>query len=210
MYVPAADDGSHPGTFVIVNYDPEKRSRAGAEATAFHEAIPGHHLQLTLAAEQAGPSAHVFRRLAFNPGFMEGWALYAERLADEMGLYATDIDRLGMLSMQLLRASRLVVDSGMHDLGWTRHQCVAYLRENTVLPPGEIESEVDRYAIWPGQASSYMLGMLEIRELRADAEHALGPRFDVRAFHDRVLDDGAMPLAELRKRIQRWTAERAR
>jgi uncharacterized protein (DUF885 family) len=210
QYIPAADDGSRPGTFVIVTYDPEKRTRATAEATAFHEGIPGHHLQLALAAEQAGKNAHLFTRLAFNPGFMEGWALYSEHLADEMGLYATDVDRIGMLSSQLLRAARLVVDSGMHALGWTRDQCVAYFRENTVLPPGEIESEIDRYAIWPGQASSYMLGMLEIRAIRAEAERTLGPRFDVRAFHDRVLDDGAMPLAELRKRVQRWTAAKNR
>jgi uncharacterized protein (DUF885 family) len=202
-YVPASVDGSRPGTFVITTYDPETRSRAGAESTAFHETIPGHHLQMTIALENTA-SAHPLARATFNSGFAEGWALYAERLSDEMGLFTSDVDRMGMLSQQLVRASRLVVDSGIHARGWTRDQGIAFLTENTVLPHSEIETEVDRYAAWPGQATSYMLGMLEIRALRDESAKALGDKFDLRAFHDRVLEDGAMPLWALREKIERW------
>jgi uncharacterized protein (DUF885 family) len=144
--------------------------------------------------------------VTFNSGYAEGWALYAERLADEMGLFTSDVDRMGMLSLQLLRASRLVVDSEIHALGWTREQSMAYLVENTVIAPSEVETEVDRYIVWPGQATSYMLGMLAIRALREQAERARGARFDVRAFHDRVLENGVQPLWPLRAKIERWIA----
>ena len=201
-----AEDGSRPGTFFISTYEPQKRSRSGPESVAFHETIPGHHLQGAIALERREKS-HPIARYTGNSGFSEGWALYAEGLADEMGLFTSDLDRMGMLSEQALRATRMVVDPGMHVLGWTRDQAVEYMRAHTTAPEGEVQSEIDRYIIWPGQAPSYMLGMLEIRRLRAEAERKLGPKFDIRAFHDRVLENGSVPLAVLRGQIERWIAE---
>lgn len=141
-----------------------------------------------------------------NTAYVEGWGLYSERLAEEMGLNTADVDRMGMLSFQALRAARLVVDSGMHALGWSREQAIEYLLANTTLAPEVASSEVNRYAAVPGQAFAYMLGALEIRRLRASAERALGPRFDVRAFHDVVLGGGPLPLRELGERIDAWVA----
>lgn len=209
-YASAAEDGSRPGTFFISTYHPEQRSRAGPQAVAFHETIPGHHLQITIAREQQGENHQLMRYLG-NSGFSEGWGLYAERLADEMGLYSSDLDRMGMLSEQAWRAARLVIDPGLHTKGWTREQAIDYLASHTTVIQGEAASEIDRYITWPGQATSYMLGMLEIRRLRTQAESTLGPRFDIRAFHDQVLQDGAVPLPLLQTRINRWVAaERSR
>jgi uncharacterized protein (DUF885 family) len=145
-------------------------------------------------------------RYLFNSGFGEGWALYSERLADELGLYPGPLDRIGMLSDQAARAARLVVDSGIHAMGWTREQAVDYMLANTAWVPGDIESEVDRYIGWPGQANAYMLGMLEIRRLRDLAEANLGERFDLRAFHDRVLENGGVTLPMLEDSREAWIA----
>jgi uncharacterized protein (DUF885 family) len=168
---------------------------------ALHEAVPGHHLQIALAKETAGvPVA----RWIGNSAYSEGWGLYAEGLAEEMGLYTSDVDRMGRLSFEALRAARLVVDSGIHAMGWSRQQAIDYLLENTTLNPGLAASEVDRYAAVPGQAVSYLLGARELRRLRSEAERALGRRFDIRAFHDVVLGAGTLPLGALRERMEAW------
>jgi uncharacterized protein (DUF885 family) len=209
QYQAAPEDGSRPGIFNINPSSPRTRPRAGVEAITFHETYPGHHLQMSIAAERE--SAHPLRRFSYNSGFGEGWGLYAERLADEMGVYSSDLDRLGLLSSEAWRAARLVIDAGIHTRGWTREQAVYYLRSHTTVAPREIEGEVDRYISWPGQGGSYMLGRLEILRLRQQARDALGERFDIRAFHDRVLEDGSVTLPMLADKIERWVAsERAR
>ena len=142
----------------------------------------------------------------FNSGFGEGWALYAERLADELGLYSNDASRMGMLSNAAWRACRLVVDSGIHAFGWDRERAIALMLEHTAMSPAQAAQEVDRYISWPGQATSYMTGYLEIARLRAEATRALGARFDLRQFHDRVLENGSVPLPVLRRRIEAWVA----
>jgi uncharacterized protein (DUF885 family) len=201
-YNPPAEDGSRPGIFFINAYQPEKHSRVEDESTAFHETIPGHHLQGSIALERK--SIHPIGRYIYNSGYVEGWALYAERLADEMKLFSSDLDRLGMLSSQSLRAARLVVDSGIHTMGWTRQQAIDYMLAHTAEGARDAASEVDRYIIYPGQATSYMLGMLEIRKARDDAERTMGATFDIKAFHDRVLEDGGVPLTFLSAKIKRW------
>jgi uncharacterized protein (DUF885 family) len=202
FYNPPAEDGSRPGVYYINLYEADTKPRAGLEATAFHETYPGHHLQGAIALEREG--LHPLQRYMYLSGFGEGWGLYSERLADEMGLYSGDVDRLGLLSNEALRAARLVVDAGMHALGWTRQQAIDYMLENTAESESSVTAEVDRYIAVPGQATSYMLGNLEIRRLREQARAALGDRFDIRAFHDRILEDGAVPLVMLREKIERW------
>ena len=204
QYVPAPDDGSRPAIFLINPSDPTHQSRADAENTAIHETIPGHHLQVAIAKERT--DLHRLTRYFFNSGFGEGWALYAERLGDEMGLYSGDLARMGMLGSEAFRAARMVIDAGVHTKGWTREQAVTYLREHTMLPPSHIEGEVNRYISWPGQAPSYMIGRSEIMRLREQARSSLGSRFDIRAFHDQVLEYGTIPLALLKTRIERWVA----
>src|SRR5438093_9646958 len=199
-YNPPAEDGSRPAVFFINAYQAEKKSRVEAESAAFHETIPGHHLQGAIALERK--DIHPIGRYLGNSGYAEGWGLYSERLAGEMKLYSSDLDRLGMLSNQALRAARLVVDSGLHTLGWTRQQAIDYMLAHTAESPGEVTSEVDRYIIYPGQATAYMLGMLEIRKARDEAQKALGSRFDIKEFHDRVLEDGAVPLTFLTNKIR--------
>jgi len=202
-YNPPAEDGSRPGIFFINAYDPRHSSRSGPESVAFHETVPGHHLQISIALERK--EIHPIGRYISNSGYVEGWALYAERLADEMHLYSSDLDRLGMLSEQAWRASRLVVDPGLHALGWTRQQAIDYMLAHTTASPGDAASEVDRYIIYPGQATSYMLGMLEIRKARDEAQNTMGAAFDIKAFHDRILEDGGVPLTFLREKIRAWT-----
>jgi len=202
-YNPPAEDGSRPAVFFISAYQAEKQSRVEDESTAFHETIPGHHLQGAIALERK--EIHPIGRYIFNSGYVEGWALYAERLADELKLFSSDVDRLGMLSSQALRASRLVVDSGLHTMGWSRQQAIDYMLQHTAEGEHDVTSEVDRYIIWPGQATAYMIGMLEIRAARDEAERAQGPRFDIKAFHDRVLEDGGVPLTFLRAKIRAWS-----
>ncbi|MFE0456398.1 DUF885 domain-containing protein [Streptomyces sp. NPDC058914] len=205
-YMPAALDGSRPGTYHANTERATERSRVLAEATAFHEAVPGHHVQLSLAQELTGLPR--LRRIAWINAYIEGWGLYAERLADEMGLYSGPPARLGMLAMDSLRAARLVVDTGLHHFGWGRERAVGFLREHTVLADVEIQNETDRYIEWPGQALSYMTGRLEIQRLRSRAARELGPAFDIRAFHDLVLGHGSLPLDVLDGVVARWTTAR--
>jgi uncharacterized protein (DUF885 family) len=171
----------------------------------YHETYPGHHLQGAIALE-LGDRVHPLARYLYNSGYGEGWGLYSERLADELGLYAGPLDRIGMLSDQAARAARLVVDSGMHTMGWTREQAVDYMLANTAWVPGDIQAEIDRYIAWPGQATAYMLGMLEIRRLRNLAEARLGEQFDLRTFHDRILENGRVTLPMLKESVEAWIA----
>jgi uncharacterized protein (DUF885 family) len=201
-YNPPAEDGSRSGLFYVSAYQAEKKSRAPQESTAFHETIPGHHMQMSIALERK--EIHPIGRYIFNSGYVEGWALYAERLADEMKLYSGDLDRLGMLSGQAFRAARLVVDSGIHTMGWSRQQAIDYMLAHTAEAKDDIASEVDRYIIYPGQATAYMLGELEIRRARAAAEQTMGAKFNIKAFHDQVLEDGGVPLTFLAAKIKGW------
>jgi uncharacterized protein (DUF885 family) len=194
-----AVDGSRPGRYYINTSSPETRPRYEAEVLAYHESIPGHHLQLAIAQELEGLPE--FRRHLGVTAFIEGWGLYTERLADEMGLYTDDLDRIGVLSYDAWRACRLVVDTGMHAKGWTRQQAIDFMIENTALAENNVVNEVDRYIAWPGQALAYKVGQLEIRELRADAEWRLGSNFDLKAFHDAVLGNGSVSLETLRQAI---------
>jgi uncharacterized protein (DUF885 family) len=190
--------------FLINAYQAEKKSRVEIESTAFHETIPGHHLQIAIALERK--EIHPIGRYLGNAGYAEGWGLYAERLADEMKLFSSDLDRLGMLSDQALRAARLVVDSGIHTLGWTRQQAIDYMLAHTAEGRDDAASEVDRYIIYPGQATAYMLGSIEIRRAREEAQQAMGQAFDIKRFHDRVLEDGAVPVTFLREKTRAWSA----
>jgi uncharacterized protein (DUF885 family) len=203
-YLNPAEDGSRPGQFYINTAHPETRPRYEAEVLAFHESVPGHHLQIALAQEL--PELPAFRRNLGPTAFFEGWGLYTERLADEMGLYSGDLDRIGVLSFDAWRASRLVVDTGMHDRGWTRQQAIDFMTEHTALAPNNIANEVDRYIVIPGQALAYKTGQLELLRLRAEARERLGEAFDVRAFHDTVLGNGPIALPTLRAIVQAWIA----
>ena len=200
---PAAD-GSRPGRYYINTYAPETRPRYEAEVLAYHESIPGHHLQISIAQELEGLPA--FRKHLGVTAFSEGWGLYTERLADEMGLYTADLDRIGVLSYDAWRACRLVVDTGMHAMGWTRKRAIDFMLANTALAENNIVNEVDRYIAWPGQALAYKVGQLEIRRLRTEAEKRLGSRFDLRSFHDIVLGSGAVSLQTLRQLVEQFIA----
>jgi uncharacterized protein (DUF885 family) len=199
-------DGSKPGEYFINVSEPATRPRFEMQVLAYHEAIPGHHLQIAIAQELAATPA--FRKHNYLTAYAEGWALYTERLADEMGLYDGDLDRMGMLSYDAWRASRLVVDTGIHAFGWSRERAEAYMREHTALSPNNIANEVDRYISWPGQALAYKTGQLAIRDLRERAERALGDRFDLAAFHDAILTQGALTLPLLETEIARWVERR--
>jgi uncharacterized protein (DUF885 family) len=201
-YRQPAADGSRPGNYMINTYKPKTRPRYEAEALAFHESIPGHHLQIAIAQELTGLPE--FRKHQGVTAFVEGWGLYSERLADEMGLYSGDLDRLGMLSFDSWRACRLVVDTGMHALGWTRQQAIDYMTENTLLAENNIVNEVDRYLTNPGQALAYKAGQLELLKLRAEAKQRLGERFDIKQFHDAVLENGALALPVLRQQVENY------
>ncbi|MEI7745738.1 MAG: DUF885 domain-containing protein, partial [Chloroflexota bacterium] len=200
-----APDGSRPGQYYINTSHPETRPRYEAEALAYHESIPGHHLQIAIAQEL--PMTAEFRRHLGPTAFFEGWGLYTERLSDEMGLYSGDLDRIGVLSFDAWRASRLVVDTGMHALGWTRRQAIDFMLEHSVLALNNIVNEVDRYLAMPGQALAYKAGQLEILRLRRAARERLGPAFDIRGFHDAVLGSGAIPLAALGEVVAAWAEE---
>jgi uncharacterized protein (DUF885 family) len=197
-------DGSKPGEYFVNTYKPETRPRFELEALTWHESIPGHHLQIAIAQELGALPA--FRKLDGSTAYIEGWALYTERLAEEMGLYSSDLDRIGQLSYDAWRASRLVVDTGLHAYGWTRAQAEDYMREHTALTEVNISNEVDRYIGWPGQALAYKIGQLEIAKLRVEAETALAARFDLKDFHATVLGAGAVTLPVLAERVRNWIA----
>jgi uncharacterized protein (DUF885 family) len=201
-YREPAADGSRPGQFYLNLAYPETRRRFEAEPLAYHEAVPGHHLQIAIMQEL--DDLPTFRRHLGVTAFVEGWGLYTERLADEMGLYSGDLSRLGVLSFDAWRASRLVVDTGMHALGWTRDQAIAYMTEHTALAANNIANEVDRYIGLPGQALAYKTGQLEMLRLRADAQARLGARFDIRGFHDVLLGSGAVPLRTMGELVNGW------
>jgi uncharacterized protein (DUF885 family) len=200
-YRDPATDGTRPGQYFVNRSHPETRPRYEAEALAFHEAVPGHHLQVALAQERTALPA--FRRHSLSTAYVEGWGLYAERLADEMGLYSADIDRIGIASFDAWRASRLVVDTGMHAFGWPRTRAIAFMTEHTALGENNIANEVDRYISWPGQALAYKVGQLELLQLREAAQARQGARFDIRRFHDAVLGPAPLPLAVLRRVVER-------
>ncbi len=205
FYSAGSADGSRPGTYQVGTYNPQGISRAGQESVAFHESWPGHHLQVTVAL--LNEDLHPVQRYMFVSGMAEGWGLYSERLADEAGLYSSELARLGMLSNEAFRAARLVVDPGMHVMGWTRDEAIDYMLENTAEGFDAVSSEVDRYAAVPGQATSYLIGSLEIQRLRAHAQEQLGDDFDIREFHDRVLADGGITLPMLGASIEAWIEE---
>jgi len=203
-YMPGSPDAGIAGTYYVNTSKPDQRPYWELPALTLHEAVPGHHNQIALQQELDLPE---FRKnMVFYTAFVEGWALYAEHLGIEMGLYDTPEKDMGRLSYEMWRACRLVVDTGMHAKGWSREQAVAYLKENTALTDANIDAEVNRYISWPGQALAYKLGELEIRALRAKAEQELGPKFDLRRFHDAVLGQGAVPLDLLDAQIDAWIA----
>ena len=203
-YHPPSLDGTRPGIFYINTFEPEKRSRVDQEATLFHELIPGHHFQIALAQEDK--NQHSVNQYLWNCGYGEGWALYVERLADNMGLYSDDISRLGMLSNEALRAARLVVDPGIHYMNWSRQDAINYLKKHTALKEETIESEVDRYIMMPGQATSYMLGKREIEQLQKLSKETLGDKFTYPEFHNQVLKNGTVTLPMLKEQILEWIA----
>jgi len=206
-YRSAAVDGTRPATYYVNTYKPETRARYEVEALAFHESVPGHHIQTAIAQELTGMPE--FRKHVGVTAFVEGWGLYAEGLADELGLYKGARERLGRLNFDAWRASRLVVDTGIHTMGWSRSRAIAFFEENAILANDNIVNEVDRYIAWPGQALAYKVGEREIRRLRTKAETRLGPKFDVKAFHDLVLGGGAVSLPVLGEQVEGWIASAA-
>jgi uncharacterized protein (DUF885 family) len=203
-YFPPTPDGSRGGIYYVNTYDLPSRTYSKLASTTYHEAVPGHHFQIALEVEH--PTLNVFRRLGARmtgAAFVEGWGLYAERLADELGLYRNQPERLGMLDAQAWRASRLIVDSGMHGLGWSRQQSIDWLLK-TGLSNTDAVIETDRYIAWPGQALSYMTGMREIRRLRRELEARDGAAFDLKRFHDELIGHGSLPLATLARELPRW------
>ena len=207
-YTDGTADGSRPGHINVNEWDPEHRLTLNIEAIAYHEGIPGHHLQISLAQEL--PDLPEFRKHAGYTAFVEGWALYAERLGKEVGRYQDPYSEYGRLENEMWRAIRLVIDTGVHDKHWSRDQMVAFFHRYTAMDEPNIQSEVDRYIAWPGQALAYKLGQLEILKLRESARQKLGDKFDLRAFHDEVLGNGALPLDVLDSQVNAWIDARAK
>jgi uncharacterized protein (DUF885 family) len=206
-YYPGTPDGSRPGTYYAHLSDMNSMPKTELEVIAYHEGIPGHHMQISIAQELKG--VPTFRTQQFDTAYTEGWGLYAEWLAKEMpGTYQDPYSEYGRLMSEMWRAIRLVVDTGMHAKGWTQQQAVDYFRANSSVPDAAIKSEVQRYLVNPGQATAYKVGMIRIQQLRKKAETELGDRFDIRGFHDAVLGGGAMPLDLLERRVDRWIAEK--
>lgn len=204
-YYPPLPDGSRDGTYFLNTYKAETKSVFEAESVAFHEAIPGHHLDRTIAVElQDVPD---FQKYVASTAFVEGWGLYSEQLANEMGLYSNDVQQLGRLGNDAWRACRLVLDTGMHGMGWSRDKAIEFFKANSPIEEINSEIETDRYIAWPGQACSYKMGQLKIEELRRKAEHELGDKFDIRYFHDEVLCDGGITLPILENKIDTFIAK---
>ena len=203
-YEAGTPDGARPGRLFINTYNATDRNLYGVEAIAYHEGIPGHHLQISIAQELQGVPE--FRKYGGYTAYVEGWGLYAERLGKDIGFYQDPYSDYGRLEADIWRAIRLVVDTGVHSQGWTRNQMVEYFHDHSNIDETSIQSEVDRYIAWPGQALAYKIGQLKILELRARAQTALGDKFNIRAFHDQVLDAGALPLDVLEQRINAWIA----
>ncbi len=206
-YYPGAEDGSRQGFFMVNLYKLDMRPKYEMEALTLHEAVPGHHIQITRAQEQKNLPA--FRRNAGYTAFVEGWALYAESLGTEMGFYTDPYSKFGQLTYEMWRACRLVVDTGIHSKNWARQQAIDFMTDNTAKTEQDIAVEVDRYIVWPGQALAYKLGELKIKELRARAQTALGAKFDLGKFHNAVLDNGPLPLGVLERQIDRWIANQS-
>ncbi|MFQ5675270.1 MAG: DUF885 family protein, partial [bacterium] len=205
-YVGAAWGSTQPGYYWVNTYALERRPLYTLEALTFHEAVPGHHLQNALARELQGlPN---FRRFSYISAFGEGWGLYCERLGKEAGFYKDPYSEFGRLTYEMWRACRLVVDTGMHAMGWTRQQAMDYMASNTALSLHNVKTETDRYISWPGQALAYKIGELKIRQLRKKAEAALGENFDIREFHDLVLSNGSIPLTTLEGLVQDYIDQR--
>ena len=204
FYNPPSADGSRPGIYYVNLVDMNQTQKVQVAGIAAHEGAPGHHFQIARQQELVGVPK--FRKFGGYGAYIEGWGLYSERLANEMGVYKTPDDRFGMLSLQVWRAIRLVLDTGIHSKRWTRDQAIAYFKANSSVSDTDIAREVDRYFNWPGQATSYMVGQLKIAELRACAERELGPRFDIRDFHEAVLSEGALPLDILEEQVTRYIA----
>ena len=205
-YVTGTPDGKHPGRVVVATSKFAERSLINDEAIAYHEGVPGHHMQLSVQQQLTGLPKFRLHGLGFN-AYIEGWALYAEQLGKEVGFYQDPVSDYGRLSSELFRAVRLVVDTGIHSKGWTRDQVVDFFRKSGAVDEPSIQSETDRYIAWPAQALSYKLGQLKFRELRERAQKELGPRFDIRKFHDEMLDGGTLPLDLLESRTDKWIAE---
>jgi uncharacterized protein (DUF885 family) len=203
-YQTGAPDGSRPGRINVNTYDPANRKTISMESTAYHEGVPGHHMQLSIAQEL--PDLPKFRQNGGYTAFVEGWALYSEKLGKEVGFYQNPYNDYGRLQDEMLRAVRLVVDTGLHSKKWTRQQVVDFFHEHTAQDEIDVQNETDRYIVWPGQALGYKIGSLKITELRERARQELGDKFDIREFHDQVLGNGALPLDVLEERIDAWIA----
>ncbi|HEY1401882.1 MAG TPA: DUF885 domain-containing protein, partial [Terriglobales bacterium] len=203
-YQGGSPQAGRPGCYFVNTYNLHARPKWEMEALSLHEAVPGHHLQISLAQEMENMPE--FRKHVGYSAFVEGWALYSESLGEDLGLYTDPYSKFGQLSYEMWRAVRLVVDTGMHSMGWTREQAIQFFKDNTGKTDQDITVEVDRYIVWPGQALAYKLGQLKIRELRAEAERRLGAKFNVRAFHDALLEQGAVPLSLLEPHIKSWLA----
>ncbi|WP_077146767.1 DUF885 family protein [Sphingopyxis sp. KK2] len=204
FYSSPAPDGSRPGIYYVNLYDLKDMPKTELEALAYHEGVPGHHLQRAVQTELTGLPP--FRRFGGFTAYTEGWGLYSEELAKDMGFYTDPYADFGRLGMELWRATRLVVDTGIHDKRWTREQAIQYLKNNTPNPQGDIEKAIERYVVYPGQATAYLIGKLKIMELRGRAQAALGAKFDFRTFHDVVLESGPVPLDVLERRVDAWIA----
>jgi prolyl oligopeptidase len=206
-YQAGSPEAGRPGSYFVNTYNLKARPKWEMEALSLHESVPGHHLQIALAQEQEGVPE--FRKHSGYTAFVEGWGLYAESLGPELGMYKDPYSKFGQLTYEMWRAVRLVVDTGMHSMGWTRQQAIDFFRENTSKTDQDITVEVDRYIVWPGQALAYKIGQMKIRELRTEAEKELGSKFNVRTFHDAVLEQGAVPLDLLQAHVEEWMKEQS-
>ena len=199
-------DGKRPGTVYVNFYKFKDRALTNVESISYHEGIPGHHLQISIAQELTGLPA--FRNYIDYTAYTEGWALYSERLGKDIGFYQDPWSDYGRLEADTWRAIRLVIDTGVHSMHWKRDEMLSYFRDHSSMDDTNIQAEVDRYVAWPGQALGYKIGQLKILELRTRAQQTLGAKFDIRAFHDQVLDSGALPMDILEQRIDTWIAAR--